>query len=603
MDEYTSLRLIGKGSYGEVYLVKSQIDSKHYVLKRIKLNSLSEKEKRTAAQEARLLSELIHPNIVSYKDSFHLNGLLHILMSYCEGGDLNKFLKARNSIHLSESQIIHWFVQISLALQYLHKQNILHRDLKTQNIFLSRNIVKVGDLGIARVLESSGAMARTFIGTPYYMSPEIFQNMPYNHKSDIWALGCCVVEMSTLKTAFSAKDLNSLAFKIIVGKQPSIPDNYSIQLKQSHIKVFLQERQKRGRLPNLNSINRIIKSGKSFHITSSNENNDSCIPFILPNLSSDDFDNNSNSSLTAISSLQDTDEPINNTITPVSTYSTPRSHIRSQNNEITVKSDELCSTGIPDVPKFDPQPEHLDQNDSNYENIISNRDDNPNNSSEYLEYRTSEVVESEARQRRREQKRQQNYSSTLMNRYIRKSSRNLTQEESVVAESNQTVDSNHSESNKKNIDNISCMKLCNELQASIDSDEEKMLTLFNSTLDHTGTGDPINSVNEANIEDSNSREDKCLNESFKSQSIEGEQELSAIDIKSNIALLEAECIQGLGVSLFARSRLMLDKYSDSSEDLESNLKLILGQGKFEFYFTLLLKLKLYTQQYSVNISV
>ncbi|XP_070594753.1 serine/threonine-protein kinase Nek4 isoform X7 [Erythrolamprus reginae] len=117
--------------------------------------------------------------------------------------------------------------------QYLHEKHILHRDLKTQNVFLTRsNIIKVGDLGIARVLDNQHDMARTLIGTPYYMSPELFSNRPYNYKSDVWALGCCAYEMATLKHAFNAKDMNSLVYRIIEGKLPPMPKDYSIELKE-----------------------------------------------------------------------------------------------------------------------------------------------------------------------------------------------------------------------------------------------------------------------------------------------------------------------------------------------------------------------------------
>ncbi|XP_058148588.1 serine/threonine-protein kinase Nek4 isoform X3 [Dasypus novemcinctus] len=117
--------------------------------------------------------------------------------------------------------------------QYLHEKHILHRDLKTQNVFLTRtNIIKVGDLGIARVLENHCDMASTLIGTPYYMSPELFSNKPYNYKSDVWALGCCVYEMATLKHAFNAKDMNSLVYRIIEGKLPPMPKDYSPELAE-----------------------------------------------------------------------------------------------------------------------------------------------------------------------------------------------------------------------------------------------------------------------------------------------------------------------------------------------------------------------------------
>uniref|UniRef100_UPI0037E7D349 serine/threonine-protein kinase Nek4 n=1 Tax=Semicossyphus pulcher TaxID=241346 RepID=UPI0037E7D349 len=152
-------------------------------------------------------------------------------MGFCEGGDLYHRLKQQKGDLLAERQVVEWFVQIAMALQYLHERNILHRDLKTQNIFLTKtNIIKVGDLGIARVLENQNDMASTLIGTPYYMSPELFSNKPYNHKSDVWALGCCVYEMSTLKHAFNAKDMNSLVYRIVEGKLPQMPSRYDPQL-------------------------------------------------------------------------------------------------------------------------------------------------------------------------------------------------------------------------------------------------------------------------------------------------------------------------------------------------------------------------------------
>ncbi|XP_026976881.1 serine/threonine-protein kinase Nek4 isoform X4 [Sagmatias obliquidens] len=128
------------------------------------------------------------------------------------------------------------------AKEYLHEKHILHRDLKTQNVFLTRkNIIKVGDLGIARVLENHCDMASTLIGTPYYMSPELFSNKPYNYKSDVWALGCCVYEMATLKHAFNAKDMNSLVYRIIEGKLPPMPKDYSPELAEI-IRTMLSKR-------------------------------------------------------------------------------------------------------------------------------------------------------------------------------------------------------------------------------------------------------------------------------------------------------------------------------------------------------------------------
>uniref|UniRef100_A0A8C2Z352 non-specific serine/threonine protein kinase n=1 Tax=Cyclopterus lumpus TaxID=8103 RepID=A0A8C2Z352_CYCLU len=203
-----------------------------YVVKKLNLTTSSKRERRAAEQEAQLLSRLRHPNIVTYRESWEGDDCqLYIVMGFCEGGDLYHRLKLQKGELLPERQVVEWFVQIAMALQYLHERNILHRDLKTQNIFLTKtNIIKVGDLGIARVLENQNDMASTLIGTPYYMSPELFSNKPYNHKSDVWALGCCVYEMSTLKHAFNAKDMNSLVYRIVEGKLPQMPSRYDLQL-------------------------------------------------------------------------------------------------------------------------------------------------------------------------------------------------------------------------------------------------------------------------------------------------------------------------------------------------------------------------------------
>lgn len=121
-----------------------------------------------------LLKILKHPNIVSCHESFVEGTTLCIVMDYCSGGDLHVALQERRASPLTEAAILDYFVQICLALKHLHDKKILHRDVKTQNVFLARNgIVKLGDLGVSKVLDSTTALAATGVGTPYYLSPGI----------------------------------------------------------------------------------------------------------------------------------------------------------------------------------------------------------------------------------------------------------------------------------------------------------------------------------------------------------------------------------------------------------------------------------------------
>ncbi|XP_053174978.1 interferon-induced very large GTPase 1-like isoform X1 [Scomber japonicus] len=172
-----------------------------------------------------------HPFIVQYKESFEDTSCLYIVMDYCEGGDLSKKIKSQKGKLFSEQQILDWFVQICLALKHIHDRKILHRDIKPENIFLTKDgTVQLGDFGVARVLNRTGELATTHIGTPLYISPEICENKPYNNKSDIWALGCVLNEMCTLKPAFKAGNMGELCLKIIRGSYSPVSDHYSQEL-------------------------------------------------------------------------------------------------------------------------------------------------------------------------------------------------------------------------------------------------------------------------------------------------------------------------------------------------------------------------------------
>lgn len=159
-------------------------------------------------------------------------------------GDLSTHIKKckEKGQHFPEELILNWFSQIMLALKYIHRLNILHRDLKTSNILLQENgDLKIGDFGIARVLEGTMQNAESVVGTPYYMSPEICQNQPYSFKSDVWSLGCVLYELCTLEHAFRSNNLLNLVYKIVHEEPEPIPAEYSPELS-SLISLMLRKR-------------------------------------------------------------------------------------------------------------------------------------------------------------------------------------------------------------------------------------------------------------------------------------------------------------------------------------------------------------------------
>ncbi|CAK0826172.1 unnamed protein product [Prorocentrum cordatum] len=253
-------RQLGRGQYGTAYLVemgsrrppaggdrpKKLVEASlgdQAVAKVVGLEFLPEKEHSLAFQEVELMRNLKHPCIVMLTDHFLTEASLElvIVMDWCDGGDLRNEVKRRGKTtpadHIPEDQIMMWFIQLALALNYIHQRHILHRDLKSSNIFLITGQsqgyrVKIGDFGISRVLEGTVDVAATVVGTPFYMSPEVCKAEPYGYKSDIWALGCVLYEMCMLKHAFESQSLLGLVYKIVSETHPDIPVQYSDDLRK-----------------------------------------------------------------------------------------------------------------------------------------------------------------------------------------------------------------------------------------------------------------------------------------------------------------------------------------------------------------------------------
>ena len=175
--DFVNLQKIGEGSYSSVHKVKRLSDNQEYALKKVKLQGLTEKEKDNALNEIRILASIGHPNMIGYKDAFFDENThsLCIIMELADNGDLQKKIelaKKRNAL-IAEEEI--WTVALHMlrGLKAMHSRNILHRDLKCANVFITKSDdYKIGDLNVSKVAKRGLVYTQT--GTPYYASPEVW---------------------------------------------------------------------------------------------------------------------------------------------------------------------------------------------------------------------------------------------------------------------------------------------------------------------------------------------------------------------------------------------------------------------------------------------
>jgi len=216
-----------------VYKVRRAEDNEVYALKKVKMLNLSDKEKENALNEVRILASINQPNVIQYKEAFidESSSSLCLVMEYADNGDV--FQKICNyqkrETYIKEKKIWYVFIQIVRGLKALHDRKILHRDMKSANIFLYRDMqAKLGDLNVSKIVKKGLSYTQT--GTPYYASPEVWRDMPYDSKSDIWSLGCVLYEMCALVPPFRADDMQGLYKKVIKGKYPRIPEHFSQEM-------------------------------------------------------------------------------------------------------------------------------------------------------------------------------------------------------------------------------------------------------------------------------------------------------------------------------------------------------------------------------------
>ena len=246
MDGFEILEKLGDGAYSVVYKVRRKEDSKIYALKKVRLQNLSEKEKENSLNEVRILASVKSTFVISYKEAFidENEKSLCIVMEYADKGDLYQKICQFKKMGCLIDEVDVWriFIQMTKGLKALHDLKILHRDLKSANIFLfSDGSAKIGDLNVSKVAHKGLGYTQT--GTPYYASPEVWRDEPYDIKSDIWSLACVTYEMIALHPPFRAENMEALYNKVIKCQYGKISDRYSSDISEI-IKLLLKVKSK-----------------------------------------------------------------------------------------------------------------------------------------------------------------------------------------------------------------------------------------------------------------------------------------------------------------------------------------------------------------------
>ena len=210
--KYENLGLIGSGSYGKVYSVRKISNQHIYAIKKLKLSNINNYDRRCILNELKILSSHKCPFLIEYKCAFVEGLYICIVMQYCKNGTLESLIKQNG---LNTEKTWKYFSQIVFALNYLHKNQIVYRDLKSSNILIDDNDnIRLIDFGISKILGAYIKYTKTCIGTPYFMSPEVLSNIHYNYKTDIWSLGILLYEMTHGTYPFIAKNMHDLHSKI-----------------------------------------------------------------------------------------------------------------------------------------------------------------------------------------------------------------------------------------------------------------------------------------------------------------------------------------------------------------------------------------------------
>lgn len=219
---------IGKGAYGRVYKGLDLENGDFVAIKQVSLENIAQEDLNIIMQEIDLLKNLNHKNIVKYLGSLKTKTHLHIILEYVENGSLANIIKPNKFGPFPESLVVVYIAQVLEGLVYLHEQGVIHRDIKGANILTTKEgLVKLADFGVATKLTEADVNTHSVVGTPYWMAPEVIEMSGVCAASDIWSVGCTVIELLTCVPPYYDLQPMPALFRIVQDEHPPIPDGLS----------------------------------------------------------------------------------------------------------------------------------------------------------------------------------------------------------------------------------------------------------------------------------------------------------------------------------------------------------------------------------------
>lgn len=268
---YQIISELGRGTFSTVYKIKYITTNQYFCLKIITLRKTQDKH-----NEINLLQNLSHPNLVQFISSFCDENNIYIIMEFCQYGDLYSLLHSvrKKKVYINENIIWDIAYQSLLALDYLHKKHIIHRDIKLLNIFMGKDkVIKIGDFGMSKLLKNK-EMKMSRVGTPLYLAPELVKKEKYDYKADIWSLGCSLYHLAKTIPPFNDDNLIRLGYAIVNNEPERIPECYSEELELFIKKLMMKNSKDRpsaekciNLIPNkirLKYMNKALKTDEKF---------------------------------------------------------------------------------------------------------------------------------------------------------------------------------------------------------------------------------------------------------------------------------------------------------------------------------------------------